>query len=904
MCLCQCALAWTSVTNFSNVASRAHNPHIVADLDGNLYCVWFGNNSDSNYWQVCFQYWTAASGWTAPLVISGSDTKCNIADIAIDASNRLYVVYWSNDRTHYVERDALGNWSAPLDITSQAQKSTVPTIEVSPDGSKVYTAWAMQNQTGGSYDIMFRSRINGVWGSLVNLSNDSDLSSEADMSLDKWGNLHAVWQNGDVRLYYRKMNADGTWNAKTTIDDTTSHRSNGPSIACWGDKLHVSWLEDTTGGGGGNWEIVYRHFDGTSWGTITQLSNNPSTTDAGPCVAVDWQGQAHVAWSDSSVICYRYQSSGAWQPTTATPITVAQSKEPWLTITYGKRKQLVCMSNAGSWQCYHCSEDIPNTAPTIATAYLNTTSLVANDTTQYTATLIANEPDGPNELVDMRVMFNIDTVGHTGRGYLSWGNTTADITRYGGNWTIQQATSGYWGFMSDDWGYQYITPISCTTSLAGNQRTVAWTFRVKPAWGTTGPATGNFIGMWARDPVTTTGWLSSNTVFGYNFNVSQTSGTISGTVKDLAGNNISGATVSTTTGGYSTTSNSGGAYTLASVTPGTYSVVASKATYSAQTKTGIVVTSSNTTACAFNLTPQIGAVTGFVVYGADAKSYLYWTNPTHSSFTGTMVRYSTAGYPADATDGTLVCDRAAASGSSDSFTHTLLTNGASYYYSAFAHDAAGTYAAVSNLLAVPQITSCWSVKLLTVPFDLTDVVVTAIFASDGCIYVEEPDRTSGLRVVTATSGLSLGDIVHVKGAIATRTMNTVAAEKQVVASALTKASSGTQLLPLAMGCSSLGGSPVLPDVPGVKDGVGLNNLGLLVKIAGRVSTVDGNLVYVNDGSCADDVVILCPSAPSVSGGNFVRATGVVEGYVPVGWSVGRRCIRLVAASDIQVIPEP
>jgi len=36
--------------------------------------------------------------------------------------------------------------------------------------------------------------------------------------------------------------------------------------------------------------------------------------------------------------------------------------------------------------------------------------------------------------------------------------------------------------------------------------------------------------------------------------------------------------------------------------------------------------------------------------------------------------------------------------------------------------------------------------------------------------------------------------------------------------------------------------------PGVRDGVGLNNMGLLVRIAGRVTYVAGSYIYLDDGS--------------------------------------------------------
>ena len=115
------------------------------------------------------------------------------------------------------------------------------------------------------------------------------------------------------------------------------------------------------------------------------------------------------------------------------------------------------------------------------------------------------------------------------------------------------------------------------------------------------------------NPQTNTGVVvtsGNNTVS--NFTLTPQPGSISGNVKDDAAQNISGATVSTTTGGYTTTTNSPGNYTLSSVAPGTYSVTATKTNYNPQTNTGVVVTSNSNTVSNFTLTRQPGTISGTV----------------------------------------------------------------------------------------------------------------------------------------------------------------------------------------------------------------------------------------------------------------------------------------------------
>ncbi len=90
------------------------------------------------------------------------------------------------------------------------------------------------------------------------------------------------------------------------------------------------------------------------------------------------------------------------------------------------------------------------------------------------------------------------------------------------------------------------------------------------------------------------------------------SGAISGWVKDTYNNPIAGATVSTSTGGYSTTSDGNGNYTLLQVAVGTYDVTASKTGYLPRTNNGVQVANGQTSPCNFSLTPNTGAIAGYV----------------------------------------------------------------------------------------------------------------------------------------------------------------------------------------------------------------------------------------------------------------------------------------------------
>ncbi|MDO8587803.1 MAG: carbohydrate-binding protein [Armatimonadota bacterium] len=93
-----------------------------------------------------------------------------------------------------------------------------------------------------------------------------------------------------------------------------------------------------------------------------------------------------------------------------------------------------------------------------------------------------------------------------------------------------------------------------------------------------------------------------------------------------------------------------------------------------------------------------GNVTGFTVTPGNAVNALAWTNPTDPDFTGVKIMFKTTGYPTGPTDGTQCYD-----GNATSYSHSGLTNGTTYYYKAYSHDAVPNYASGAQASGMPQL---------------------------------------------------------------------------------------------------------------------------------------------------------------------------------------------------------
>jgi hypothetical protein len=193
-----------------------------------------------------------------------------------------------------------------------------------------------------------------------------------------------------------------------------------------------------------------------------------------------------------------------------------------------------------------------------------------------------------------------------------------------------------------------------------------------------------------------------------------------------------------------------------------------------------------------------------------------------------------------------------------------------------------------------------------IPVSLGGMVVTANYPSENYMYVESENRTFGIRVLGTFPNLAIGDRVTVSGKISTRKTGSIPIERQITYSIVNRLDSGEPLKPLGMNCRSICGGPI-GTAPGAKYGFGLNNVGLLVTITGKVTAKSGNFIFVDDGTNIADpqgratVAVKCPVAPTVSVGDIVRVTGVVEGNIPSGWTENRRYIRARTSEDILLV---
>jgi len=220
------------------------------------------------------------------------------------------------------------------------------------------------------------------------------------------------------------------------------------------------------------------------------------------------------------------------------------------------------------------------------------------------------------------------------------------------------------------------------------------------------------------------------------------------------------------------------------------------------------------------------------------------------------------------------------------------------------YDPAGSPASVANA----KLIAAGNTKAI-----LPDKVITAIYGN--ACYVEDLDRTSGIKVSAMGAGFTVGTKVTITGVMKS---DVSSGERYLDASSVRNVGAApSQIEPVAMRNSAVGGAPFGSYVPGVYGAAGVNNTGLLVSVWGRVTASAGtSFFYIDDSSGLDDGNGYAGGGVSYKGlrvditefpngwtapavGSYVKVTGI-SSVINIG---GKLRPRVIARStdEIQVV---
>ncbi len=290
---------WGADIRLTNALGNSKSPSVA--VSGNIvHVVWFDSRdgNDEIYYSRSIDGGTT---WGANVRLTTAAGNSFTPSIAVSGNN--VHIAWHDSRSGFEEiyykrsTDGGTTWGADTRLTFAGVGAALSSIAVS--GNNVHVAW--QDQRDGNWEIYYECSTDSgtTWGAdtrLINAAGDSK-----DPSIAVFGNnVHVAWQDrrgGNFQIYYKRSTDGGTtWGADTPIVNSPK-LSEFPSIAVSGNNVHVAW-QDNRDEYYPKWEIYYKRSTdgGITWSTNTRLSCAPDLSEV-PVIAVS-VNSVHVAWMD------------------------------------------------------------------------------------------------------------------------------------------------------------------------------------------------------------------------------------------------------------------------------------------------------------------------------------------------------------------------------------------------------------------------------------------------------------------------------------------------------------------------------------------------------------------------------------------------------------------------------
>lgn len=527
-------------------------------------------------------------------------------------------------------------WTSPVNITNLPSGSRAFGPRTACDGfNNLHLVWTGGTDPSSNWQVWYQSNSGGSWNTPTAMSTAD--GTRGDIAIDSNNNIHLCYEDdAEDNVWYRRWTAGG-WTAPVNIMTGGRSISSRIAVNAAGDRVMIAWHED--GQTGGEWDIFAKVYSGGAWGATFNVSND-SALSSEPRVAIDSAGNFHVIWqSAGQEVHYRKRNTdGSWSSKTRLDHTSNRSGVGSIAVAPDNFVHVAFSEDDGTgWEIFH--------------TYFNGTA--------WSSPINVSSHGGTSD--DISPSLAIDSYS---RLYVAWHDYNNIF------FSSRQDLSSSWSAREAVVAGKYL---ATDPDIAVDGNNIAHVF-------------------WQSRPTQDDNW---NVYCSAQASVTPgPRGTVSGIVRNQYGVGVSGATVTVAVTCVAV-SGAGGAYSVL-VPPGTHSATAGKPYYSSQTVNNITVLENQTTTVDFAVNGQApSSVTQFNITAGNQINTLNWTNPSSGNFGGTVIRFSTSGYPAGPSDGTLLTDQSGNPGSSGNHRHTGLTNGTGYYYSAFSYysDASRYYAA-------------------------------------------------------------------------------------------------------------------------------------------------------------------------------------------------------------------
>ncbi|NIM77413.1 MAG: hypothetical protein GTO20_01330 [Candidatus Aminicenantes bacterium] len=281
-------------------------PELAVSGGGNVYVVYSASGFDDKFDIFLRRSRDNGVTWENVTMISEPGYSSYVPDIAANNYGKVAVVWHesikSNRSDIFLSRshDYGDTWSEPVNVSDNIGPSDSAVVAVHAEGN-IFTAW--KDYRPGQWDIFFRCYQYGAstWGEIINLSSDDLHSVRPVIACDYHGQVYVAWFDLgalDREIYFtRSWNQGQNWTGVINISND-SWLSSEPALAV-DDSGNINVVWTNYGFGTNRQEIVYSRsvYGSYPWceGITVSAGVNARMPDYAD-IAVDKEGNIYLVW--------------------------------------------------------------------------------------------------------------------------------------------------------------------------------------------------------------------------------------------------------------------------------------------------------------------------------------------------------------------------------------------------------------------------------------------------------------------------------------------------------------------------------------------------------------------------------------------------------------------------------
>ncbi len=272
------------------------NPDIAVE-SGVVHSVW--HDSVNGDWDIMYRMRNGGVWGGIQEISEDIATETQMYPKVAASGGNVYTV-WQDGRDGdwdiYFKFHNGVSWSAVTEVSTDSGTEAQTYPKIAAGGGKAYVVWV--DDGGGDKDIMMRVFDGSIWSSEMEVSQDiaNQEQDEPDVAYDG-GTVHIVWQEfqiADRDILYRTWNGVSFSTIQEVSIDSGSEFQKVPAVAAQFGVVHFVWADR----GDGDWDIVYRQYNGSAWLSPQEISADVGTENQYlPDISSD-SGVIHVVWED------------------------------------------------------------------------------------------------------------------------------------------------------------------------------------------------------------------------------------------------------------------------------------------------------------------------------------------------------------------------------------------------------------------------------------------------------------------------------------------------------------------------------------------------------------------------------------------------------------------------------